>query len=557
MGWEVSTFTLVILGGAVVALVVGLSVLRHRPDPMVWPLTVLMFAIAAWAIPHGISLGYTDVERVAFWHRIRYPGTVLAPIAYLVVALKYADYEQWLSRRAYASLAVVPVVTLVAVWTNPHHGLFWQSVSLARIGGASILVTEPGPWYWINLGYLYLLVVASLVLLAVEVIHTGPIRRKQAGSMFVGGLVPLSTNVAVNVGGRPSPMIDLTTTALAVSGLTFALALFHFDLLNLRPVARDRLVEELGDGVVVVGPKGRIRDFNPTARRIFADIAVNQPAEEVLPSNVVPDGGEIVVETAEGRQMFRSRSTELTDGRGRETGRIVYLNDVTEIVEREQRISILNRVLRHNIRNELNLTFGHLNALREQVSAADREHVDKAAESTRRLNQFAEKARTLERTFQESGTTIDVPVARAAERITADVRAEFPDADVEFDGPVDAEREEPLSARVVDEKLFETALAELVENAIVHNDHESPQATVGVESDSDRVRVTVADNGPGIPDIEKGVLTAEPETQLEHSSGLGLWLVKWTASLSSGSLSISETDSRGSVVTLSLPAAEE
>jgi signal transduction histidine kinase len=43
----------------------------------------------------------------------------------------------------------------------------------------------------------------------------------------------------------------------------------------------------------------------------------------------------------------------------------VYLNDVTDVIEREQRISVLNRVLRHNIRNELNVVSAHLEMLEE------------------------------------------------------------------------------------------------------------------------------------------------------------------------------------------------
>jgi PAS domain-containing protein len=359
--WTVSAFAVVVFGSSVVALGAGIGVLRKRPDPIAEALAVLLFAIAAWAIPHAVSLGYADVERVAFWHRLRYPGTVLTPVAYLVVAIRYAGYEQWLTRRSYAVLAIIPVLTVVAVWTNPYHGLFWRSLAVATVGNATVLVEEYGLWYWIDLGYLYLVTAAGLSLFGDVLVRSSPAYRKQSGLMFLGALVPLATNVVMNAGVAPEPMVDLTTTALAVSGVTFALALFHFDFLELRPVARDRLVENLDDGVVVVGPEGRIRDFNPAAARILGDVAVDRSADEVLPS----DGGELVAETPNGRRRFRTRSSTLADGRDREIGRIVYLNDVTDVIEREQRISVLNRVLRHNIRNELNVVSAHLEMLEE------------------------------------------------------------------------------------------------------------------------------------------------------------------------------------------------
>jgi len=562
MGWTVSTFVIVVFASGAVALAAGVATLRTRPDPMVPPVAALMFAVGAWAIPHGISLGYADVSQVALWHRLRYPGTVAAPVAYLVVALRYAGHDRWLSRRTYAALSIVPVLTLVILWTNPLHGLFWRSLAVASVGGASVLVPTVGPWYWVNLGYLYLLTIGALAVLGAVVVRSGPIYRKQAALMFVGGIVPLATNGAVVFVVDTGPMVDLTTTALAVTGVTFVLALFRFDLLDVRPVARNRLVEELDDGVVVVGPNGRIRDFNPTAARVLDGLAVDRPAGTVLPSTVATDGSELVVETGTGERRFRTRSTPLHDERGRETGRIIYLNDVTDIVQHEQRLEVLNRVLRHNVRNELAVVSGHFEVLAERVGPEDQRYVEEAEASARRVVELAEKARHLERTLQARGATTVVPVATVARQVVADRRCRHPDATITYDPPGDGSEDEgrDAHARVVDEGLFETALGELIENAVIHSDRDAPAVIVSVDvdvdgdeaDDGDRVRVRVVDDGPGIPETERMVLETGTESQLEHGSGLGLWLVEWTVTLSGGELSFGTSDPGGSVVTLTL-----
>ncbi|MFB6217962.1 MAG: histidine kinase N-terminal 7TM domain-containing protein [Halobacteriaceae archaeon] len=541
MAWTPSALALVAVAGGAVALGVGAAALRERPDPMAWPLAVFMFAVAVWAIPHGVSFGFTDLESVVFWHRVQYPGTVAAPVAYLVLAVKYADRGEWLSPRVYAGLAVVPAVTVAVVWTNPS-GLFWESLSLARVGGASVLVEEHGAWYWVNLGYLYLVTVAGLALFASTVLQSGAVYWKQSVAMFTGGVVPLAANVAAVAGAVPQPSLNPTIPSLAVTGVTFALALFHFDMLDIRPVARDRLVEELDDGVVVVGPEGRIRDFNPAAERVLDGLAVDRSAEAVLP-DATPDGGELVAETPEGERLFRTRSTALTDERGRPAGRVVHLDDVTDLVERDQRITVLNRVLRHNVRNELTVALGSLDGVEDPD-----EHVERAAASVRRVNELAEKARTVERTLRAPDPEA-TPAGEVAEQVVADARDAYPGATVEYDGPSG-----PAMASVAGEQLFEQALAELVENGIEHNDADAPRVTVGVERADDRVRVRVADDGPGIPEGEREVLARELETQLEHGSGIGLWLVRWVASLSSGELSFGDNDPRGSVVRLEFPA---
>ncbi|MDR5674717.1 histidine kinase N-terminal 7TM domain-containing protein [Halalkaliarchaeum sp. AArc-GB] len=554
MGWTISPFAVIVFGSSVVALAVGVAALRQRPDPIAWPLAALMFAAAAWALPHGVALGYSSVEQVAFWHQLRYPGTVLAPVAYLVVALRYAGYERWLSRRSYALLSIVPAITITAVWTNPSHGLFWESLSIATVGGASVLVPEFGPLYWISLGYLYSITVLGLVVYAIAIARSGSVYRKQAVLLFVAAFVPLATNVAMNFGMGPEPTVDLTTTALAVSGLVFALALFYFDLLSLRPVARDRLVEALEDGVVVVGPDGEVRDFNPVAGRIFDGITVGQPADELLSSNVVSDGGELVVENGGEERRFRPRSTPLTDGRDREIGRIVYLQDVTDVTEHEQRISVLNRILRHNVRNELNVVLGHLELLERRSTGGSVEHVETAIESSRRVVEFSEKARHVEQTLQGRDSAVEASATDVVDRVVSDARGRYPHADIAVELPERADPDDRVS--VVDLELFELAVAELIENAVEHHDCSSPRVTVRVEPDGELISIRIADDGPGIPEPERKILSSRAETDLVHGSGLGLWLVQWTASLSAGELSIGDNEPRGTVVTLSLPVAD-
>jgi signal transduction histidine kinase len=550
MAWTPSAVALVVFGSGVIAVAVGGFALRERPDPMASPVAVLMIGVVTWSIPHAIALGFTDLEAVVFWSRIQYPGTAVAPVAYLVVALRYAGYEAWLSRRTYAALGVIPAITTIVAWTNPAHGLFWASVAVTRIGDVSVLDPVYGPWYWVSLAYLYLVTAAGILVFAKVIVESGRLYRKQAGLMLVGALVPLATNAAETVGFLPDSVVDLTTIALTVTGVTFALALFRFDLTNVRPVARDHLLEELDDGVVVVGPDGRIRDFNPTAERVLGDIAVDQDADEVLPSAVAPDGDELVVETNGEKRRFRTRSTTFEDESGREAGRIVYLNDITEIAVREQRISVLNRILRHNLRNELNVATGHLELAEAEASEPATEHVERAMESTERVIEFAEKARQVQRALTESDREVAVDLAALLERVAERTREQFPEADIAVEDPNDG----LLEATVINEDLFERALAELVENAVVHSDHDAPSVVVSARAASDGVAVSVADDGPGIPESETAVLTAGRETQLEHASGLGLWLVRWTASLSAGKLSFEENEPRGSVVTLRLPA---
>jgi len=100
--------------------------------------------------------------------------------------------------------------------------------------------------------------------------------------------------------------------------------------------------------------------------------------------------------------------------------------------------------------------------------------------------------------------------------------------------------------------LIDSALWHLVSNGIEHNDSAEPWVRLSVESTDQWVRVTVTDDGPGIPESERKVLEHGTETALEHGSGLGLWLVKWITDSVGGDVSFAEREPRGSMVTVEL-----
>ncbi|WP_121821173.1 sensor histidine kinase [Halostella salina] len=225
-----------------------------------------------------------------------------------------------------------------------------------------------------------------------------------------------------------------------------------------------------------------------------------------------------------------------------------------ELREREQRLGVLNRVLRHNLRNEMTVILNYAELLRE---TADDGRTEQAAativETGRDLTDLSEKARQIEEALDDEALGLeDQEVVGIVEGIVADLREEYPDAEINLSAP------ETQQVAAV-ESLW-IAVRNVCENALEHTDADEPRVDVTVETEErdgeTRVRVTVADNGPGIPDQEKNVLVEGEETSLQHGSGLGLWLVYWVVDKSRGTLVFDENDPRGSVVTLDLPASK-
>ncbi|WP_423746241.1 response regulator (plasmid) [Haladaptatus sp. SPP-AMP-3] len=223
-----------------------------------------------------------------------------------------------------------------------------------------------------------------------------------------------------------------------------------------------------------------------------------------------------------------------------------------ELLRREQRLQVFNRILRHNLRNDLNVVLGHADNLIESVPEAT-ESAEIIKRKATDLIDVSEKAREVGRTLDEpSGTRAAIEITSLIERTCSDLREAYPAVELSADLP---ER-----AWVYGDKTLDTVVNEVVENAIKHNDRERPTVTLSVttvEEDEKRwVEIVVADDGPGIPEEEQAVLIEGRETALQHGSGLGLWLMNWIVGKFGGDLHFGTNRPMGSIVTIRLKRAD-
>lgn len=214
--------------------------------------------------------------------------------------------------------------------------------------------------------------------------------------------------------------------------------------------------------------------------------------------------------------------------------------------ELTQRNTVLNRVLRHNIKNDMNVILGHTTLLRQSVDDAGDHSVDAIERAAKKVTRLSGTARQIDRLTNGDD---DGPVD-AIETVTDcvdSVDGMYPDAEFTTDVPD--------RAWVDASCLLRPAVANVVENAVEHNDG-APTVHVSVRTDGDRVAISVADDGPGIYDRERTVLDADQEGPIRHGSGLGLWLVKWFVDHYDGDLTFEANAPSGTVVTVRLPAAD-
>lgn len=556
MDWTVSVFSFVAFGSAVLCASIGVAVLRERPDPMVWPLVVLMAAGTAWAIPHAISFGYTDLDQVLFWNRLIYPGAAIVPVAYFVLSLRYAGYDHWLSWPVYVGVCVIPVTTVGVVWTSPEQGVFWADLTVKRVGNSSVLDPTFGPWFWVFLLYSYLLIGLSWVVFANVASSSRPVYRRQAVLMLASGVVPTALNAMFNFGVLPGLEIDLTTSALAVSGGAFAVALFRYDLFGLSPVAYRNVPDLFGDAVLVFDDERQLIEANIHAEHILdSSLEIGTDARDIFDSSLESIDGTVLTTPGVDSRSYSVRYSELYDQRDDVAGHVIVMREITELKEHEQRLSVTNRILRHNLRNELNVILveaERLEHLRESGNHAERDALERITAAVDRLDDVGEKARHIQSSLAfDEETLVVVDVVPTVEAVIERYRDQYPDADISLDVP------ESACILAGGNDALETVVRNLVENALEHSDRSEPQVELAVLVSEEHVTLEVADDGPGIPPDEREILSKHEETPLRHGSSLGLWLVTWLVSAMGGDIEFTANGGRGTVVTLRFRSTDD
>ena len=309
-----------------------------------------------------------------------------------------------------------------------------------------------------------------------------------------------------------------------------------------------------------------VASVNGAFGRLFGEPAVGdttrgveQPQPLAINSDRIVDTGtpeqrregdrQLKVQTAAGIKyfLFRQVSYELDDDRRR----FELYTDITALKQRELQLQVLHRLLRHNLRNDLNVVAGFAEILAAEVDGEQQQDfAERIVTTTNGLIELSETAKTIE-AIAGQGVLSRTPVelGELLEPTVTSYQADHPEAVVTLSAAT--------PARVAAGDHLATAVGELIENGIEHNSSTPPTVNIDVATDGQTASITVSDNGAGVPAAEWAIVTGDSEiSQLEHGSGLGLWLVRWVVEGYGGTLT-RQVDNDGASVVIQLPIVDD
>ncbi len=335
---------------------------RRIPAPGAGWFTLLMLSAFLWSVFYALEIVSTDLPTTLLWSKLEYLGAVMMAGEWVALVLTYTGRGEWLTTRNLALLFAIPGITLILAWTNEYHELIWVNVSLKEGIPFNALQFTPGYWYWVNILYSYLLMIFGVVWLIFSLGWATQLYRQQIFFLLLFSLLTWVGNLVYIVGLTPYG-IDLTPLTFALSGLLIAWGLFRYRILDIAPVARDVIVENMQDGVIVLDPQSRVVDLNPAARSLIGrevseiigwpvfQFLSHWPALEELchqQSEWSEPGVQIDLPLENdrvGERIFNLRVSPLRDNRGRLTGRVMIWRDITDVRRAEEELRKLSRAV--------------------------------------------------------------------------------------------------------------------------------------------------------------------------------------------------------------------
>ena len=331
------------ISALVILIVLFLAWRRSAPGSLA--LKGLLLGMFIWSAAYAITWAAVPLTYKVFWLKVMFTGVVMIPGLFLVFTLHITHRESWLTFRNIVLLLIEPLIMLALVWGVPR--LVFEALSSASYDGYIPMEVLRGTWFRVNTIYSYVVVFFSFVLIGLSYRDASIVFKRQYLIILISTLAPFAFGIYSELTSLTPGELDRAPIVFGLSGFLYAYALFRHQLMDLVPIARSRLIENMSDGVLVLDAQGRIVDINPAMRNFLNAEPlsfIGKNISEVL--NIWNESTEYLLTGLETRTELRLpnqssryldlRVTPLYDEDKALNGRLIVFRDITDRKEVEK-----------------------------------------------------------------------------------------------------------------------------------------------------------------------------------------------------------------------------
>jgi signal transduction histidine kinase/ActR/RegA family two-component response regulator/PAS domain-containing protein len=338
LSWQGNFQAWVALAAGIILIgLIGYIWANRRNNPGSGSFMAVIVAATWWTIGWMMEVASLTVESKVFFAQLEYFGIVAVPVAWIFFAWQYSGNGKLVTTRNLILLSLVPMATIFMVWTNSQHHLIWQTVEMVVVNGYTDLEITHGNFFWVHAIYSYSLMLAALYMMTRVYLQSSSFYRKQSGAMLIGAVAPWVFNGLYLL--KIFFYMDPTPMAFVITGSVGVWSLYRFRLLDIVPMARDSVINNMRELVIVLDARHRIIDFNPAAgKTIIPGNVTGRSVHEVLPDLSIiltanlttqPTDTEIYLDRDDSRRYYTLEITPVFNRPDRVNGYLVFLHDIT------------------------------------------------------------------------------------------------------------------------------------------------------------------------------------------------------------------------------------
>ncbi|MEF8779807.1 MAG: histidine kinase N-terminal 7TM domain-containing protein [Haloferacaceae archaeon] len=545
---------------------------KYERTKQVLTFTLLATTITVWLFFALLQLTATTYARSYWAYKMLHFGSFTTAPAVLLYGLSMGEARRWVNWKTVSVVVASLSPVFVLLFTDPVPVLF-DDPRLVPFGAFSVIEHGNSPVYVAYLSAFYVIATVGLSYIVYQTWSDASLSRSQTAILVPAIFTPMLLSVAHTFSLLPfeTPGTILTPTSFAVGMAGVGYAAFRYETFDTKALARSRTVENMSEGYLLVDTGGEIIDVNRSARSLLgvetsltgtrvADLFPPK-IEEILREAETASPFETHVETDAGTRTLEIAPSNFTTKTGQTLGTLLVIRDITarktaqrRLEEQRNNLDILNQVLRHDIRNDLQLVTAYGNLLTDHVDEGGDEHLDTLQESANHAVELTETARHMADVMlsrEETQRQARIDLHDTLERELEKIESEYPDAHVTVEGSLPA-------VQIRANRMIDSVFRNLLSNAVRHNDKETPEISVSTTTGDGSVVVRVADNGPGVPNDQKEEIFGKGEKGLDSSgTGLGLYLVSHLVTNYGGEVWVEDNDPEGAVFAVELPLVDD
>ncbi len=514
--------------------------------PIKWPFMLSLVGTITSTVAFSLEMSSGNLADKVLWNDVEYVYGVFAAPLFLALVLKYVGMDKWMTLRRAVLLSVIPLVTLVLLWTNDVHHLVYSSVTTASWGEASVMSVSYGPWFWLHMVYSVILIMTAIALCLKSLGTTSDTQRYQVLGVVLSGIIPTG---AVLLGFTHIFQIPITYAmiiGLMLTSIIVFVCTFRLEFFAVNPLAFDTMIANIQDSTVVLDIKGRIVFMNPPARKLIGDSSkgLGMPVVESLPFlqealKTLEDGKaqQLVQRTGTEKRYFDVRSSTIRNSSGTMTGRLLVMRDVTEerrtsdaLSTANSKLALLSSITRHDILNQLSVIRGYGNLIEMgEVSGPDLgRYVSSMVNSAATI----EKQILFTKEYQDMG--VKEPEWQNLDLVLARAKSIGP-------SPPSHVNVQVGKVEVYADRMLEKVFHNLIHNSAKHG-QKVHRISISTEPSGTELNIIYEDDGVGISPERKESIFQEGST----NSRIGLFMSKQILAITD--ISISEHGQVGSGV---------